>query len=154
MEILIVSFASLLAGLVDSIVGGGGLILIPALFTVFPAAYPASLFGTNKCASVWGTSMATWQYSRRVTMRWKVLLPAALFALTGGFFGAWLVTEINPDYLRRCLPFILTAVFIYTLAKKDLGNRHIPLASLRREIVLACLIGEVIEVAPRFWTQR
>jgi uncharacterized membrane protein YfcA len=54
MELLIISLASLLAGLVDSIVGGGGLILVPALFATFPSAHPATLFGTNKSASVWG----------------------------------------------------------------------------------------------------
>ena len=70
MELLIVSLASLLAGFVDSIVGGGGLILVPALFAAFPTAHPATLFGTNKGASVWGTAIATWQYSRRVQMRW------------------------------------------------------------------------------------
>jgi len=69
MEILIVSIASLFAGLIDSIVGGGGLILVPALFATFPSSPPATLFGTNKCASVWGTSIATLQYARRVDMR-------------------------------------------------------------------------------------
>ena len=73
MELLIISLASLLAGLVDSIVGGGGLILVPALFATFPSAHPATLFGTNKSASVWGTAIATVQYSRRVQMRWAQL---------------------------------------------------------------------------------
>ena len=68
MELIVVSLASLLAGFVDSIVGGGGLILVPALFATFPAAQPATLFGTNKGASVWGTAFATVQYSRRVNL--------------------------------------------------------------------------------------
>lgn len=89
MDILIVSVASLFAGLIDSIVGGGGLILVPALFATFPSPPPATLFGINKCASVWGTSIATLQYARRVTMRWKVLIPAAILALAGGFMSAW-----------------------------------------------------------------
>ena len=71
MELLFVSLASLLAGFVDSIVGGGGLVLVPALFAAFPNAHPATLFGTNKGASIWGTGMATVQYSRRVTMPWQ-----------------------------------------------------------------------------------
>ncbi|HQD15043.1 MAG TPA: sulfite exporter TauE/SafE family protein, partial [Ottowia sp.] len=57
MDLLLVSLASLLAGGIDSIVGGGGLILVPALFAVYPSAAPATLFGTNKSASVWGTSI-------------------------------------------------------------------------------------------------
>lgn len=144
MDILIVSIASLFAGLIDSIVGGGGLILVPALFATFPSSPPATLFGTNKCASVWGTSIATLQYARRVDMRWKVLIPAALFALAGGFLGAWTVTQINPDFLRRFLPVVLLAVLIYTLAKKDLGQQHTPHHATGREIGLACLIGGVI----------
>ena len=77
MEWLVITLASLFAGFVDSIVGGGGLILVPALFSVFPGASPATLFGTNKSASVWGTAAATVQLSRRVHMRWHALLPAA-----------------------------------------------------------------------------
>lgn len=141
MEILVVSVASLFAGLIDSIVGGGGLILVPALFATFPSSPPATLFGTNKCASVWGTSIATLQYARRVDMRWRVLIPAALFALAGGFLGAWTVTQVNPDFLRRFLPVVLSAVFVYTLAKKDLGHTHAPRHAIGREIGLACLIG-------------
>ena len=75
--------ASLLAGFVDAIVGGGGLVMVPALFAAFPGAPPATLLGTNKAASVWGTAMATWQYSRKVQIRWSAMLPAAGRALQG-----------------------------------------------------------------------
>ena len=56
MEIFLVSLASLFAGFVDSIVGGGGLILTPTLFAIFPTTHPATLFGVNKSASIWGTA--------------------------------------------------------------------------------------------------
>ncbi len=58
MEWIIVSLASLLAGFVDAIVGGGGLILVPALFATFPTAPPATMLGTNKSGSIWGTAIA------------------------------------------------------------------------------------------------
>ena len=138
MDLLLVSLASLLAGGIDAIVGGGGLVLVPALFAVYPNAAPATLFGTNKSASVWGTSIATVQYSRRVQMRWAVLLPAAGAALAGSFIGAWVVTLIDPTFLRRLLPFILLAVLLYTLAKKDLGRTHAPRHTQARETALAC----------------
>ena len=144
MDLLFVSLASLLAGGIDSIVGGGGLILVPALFAVYPNAAPATLFGTNKSASVWGTSIATVQYSRRVQMRWAVLGPAAGAALVGSFLGAWAVTLIDPGFLRRALPLILLAVLLYTLAKKDLGRTHTPRHTQGRETLLACAIGLVI----------
>jgi len=144
MDLLIVSLASLLAGFVDSIVGGGGLILVPALFSVYPGAVPATLFGTNKSASVWGTAIATVQYGRRVQLRWRVLLPAAGTALVGAFAGAWLVTRIEPNFLRRALPFVLLAVLAYTLVKKDLGRTHAPRYAVGPETAIACVVGLVI----------
>jgi len=144
MELLIVSMASLLAGFVDSIVGGGGLILVPALFAVFPAAHPATLFGTNKGASVWGTAFATWQFSRRVEMRWAALLPAAGAGFVASFAGAWLVTVVSPDYLRKLLPLVLLVVLIYTVAKKDLGRTHTPRFSGAAEQWVAASVGALI----------
>ena len=144
MELALICLASLLAGGIDSIVGGGGLILVPALFAVYPTTAPATLFGTNKSASVWGTSIATVQYARRVQMRWAVMLPAAGAALVGSFIGAWVVTLIDPTFLRRLLPFILLAVLLYTLAKKDLGRTHAPRHAQGRETLLACAVGLII----------
>ena len=89
LDLLTVTLASLFAGFVDAIVGGGGLILVPALFSVFPGAAPATLFGTNKGAAVWGTAWATAQFAKKVSLRWAALLPAALAALLGSFAGAW-----------------------------------------------------------------
>ena len=144
MEMLVVTLASLLAGFVDSMVGGGGLILVPALLSTFPNAHPATLFGTNKGASVWGTGMATWQYSRRVRLPWHALLPASLAAMLAALAGAWLVTVASPDYLRKILPAILLLVLGYTLAKKELGRHHAPKFSGRMEAALACCIAAVI----------
>ena len=144
METILILLASGFAGMVDAIVGGGGLILVPALFATFPAAPPATLLGTNKCASVWGTAFATLKYSRRVDMRWRALLPAAVCALVGSFVGVWTVTQIDPAFLRKTLPFILLAVLIYTLARKDLGRAHQPHQNQNRERLISCAIGALI----------
>lgn len=144
MELLIVSLASLFAGFVDAIVGGGGLILVPALFAVFPTTHPATLFGVNKGASVWGTAVATAQYARRVKLRWGALLPAAATGFAGALAGAWLVTVISPGFLRKALPFVLLAVLAYTLVKKDLGRHHAPRFSGQTETLVACGIGGVL----------
>lgn len=144
MEMLVVSLASLLAGFVDSIVGGGGLILVPALFATFPTTPPATLLGTNKGTSVWGTAMATLQYSRRVNLRWSALLPAATFGFVASMGGAWLVTVVSPEFLRKFMPVVLVAVLAYTLARKELGRHHAPRFSGRAEIAAACGIGTLI----------
>lgn len=125
-ELLTAAVASLLAGFVDAVVGGGGLVLVPALFGVYPTSPPATLLGTNKGASVWGTAWATVQYARRVSLNWTALAPAAAFALIGGFLGAWAVTLVSTDGLRKALPLILLAVLGYTLARKDMGRHHAP----------------------------
>ncbi|MDO9316320.1 MAG: TSUP family transporter [Burkholderiaceae bacterium] len=137
----ILTLASLFAGFVDAIVGGGGLVLVPALFGVYPGAAPATLFGTNKGAAVWGTAWATGQYARRVKLPWDALLPAAVAAFMGSFFGAWTITVVEPTGLRRALPFVLLAVLIYTLARKDLGRSHVPQHQGRAQAALASAIG-------------
>ena len=144
MELLIVSLASLFAGFVDAIVGGGGLILVPALFAVFPTTPPATLFGINKGASVWGTGVATFQYARQVKLRWVTLLPAVAIAFAASLAGAWLVTVVSGAFLRKLLPFVLLAVLAYTLIKKDLGRHHAPRFTGRREALAACSIGLVL----------
>ncbi|MDR7306911.1 putative membrane protein YfcA [Rhodoferax saidenbachensis] len=138
---LFVTLASLLAGFIDSIVGGGGLVLTPALFAVFPQAPPATLLGTNKGASVWGTAIATVQYNRRVQLRWQTIGPAAAVCFVAALGGAWLVTVISPQYLRKALPLVLLGVLAYTLAKKDLGRHHVPRFVGQHETLAACAIG-------------
>ena len=144
MEWILVSLASALAGFVDAIVGGGGLILVPAMFAAFPTTTPATLFGTNKSAAVWGTAISAWQYSKRVHITWATLLPAIGTTLVGAFLGAWAVTLISPDFLRKLLPFILLGVLGYTLAKKELGRDHEPRLAGRTEMLTASAIGLLI----------
>lgn len=126
MEWIWLPAASALAGFVDAIVGGGGLILVPALFAAFPQAAPATLLGTNKSASMWGTAAATWRYARRVRLPWRALLPAVALCWLGAVAGAWLVTQVPATPLRLALPWVLLALLVYTLARKDLGRRHTP----------------------------
>ena len=141
---LVVTLASLFAGFIDSVVGGGGLVLVPALFATFPTAHPATLLGSNKGASFWGTGFATWRYSQRVALRWATLGPAAAVAFAASMSGAWLVTVISPDFLRQILPFVLVLVLVYTLAKKDLGRHHMPRFKGRHEQLLVCGIAAMM----------
>ncbi len=143
-ELAIVTLASLFAGFVDAIVGGGGLILVPALFGAFPNAVPATLLGTNKATGVWGTGWATVQFARRVQIPWNAMLPAAGAALVGSFAGAWTVTLVSAGGLRKALPVILLGVLIYTLARKDLGRTHAPRFAGRGQALVASVIGVLV----------
>ena len=144
LELVALTLASLFAGFVDAIGGGGGLVLVPALFGVFPGAAPATLFGTNKGASIWGTGWATLQYARRVQLPWRALWPAAISALIGSAAGAWGVTVIDPGYFRRALPVVLLGVLIYTLIRKNYGQTHAPRYEGRKQAAVASAVGVVV----------
>jgi uncharacterized membrane protein YfcA len=136
--------AAFLAGLVDAVVGGGGLIQIPAIFSVFPKEVPATLLGTNKLASIFGTGAAAVNYARRVRVAWSTAAPAAVAAFALSFVGAWAVTRVPGDFVRSLLPLILLVVAVYTFRKKDLGSVHAPLHSGMMEKLLATTIGAAI----------
>ncbi|WP_374588497.1 sulfite exporter TauE/SafE family protein [Ideonella dechloratans] len=143
-DLLLVAAASGLAGCVDAIVGGGGLILVPALFATYPAAAPATLMGTNKGGAIWGTAWAAGQFARRVQLRWAALGPAVGAALLGSLVGAWTLTQVHAESLRRALPFVLAAILLYTLVRKDLGRVHAPRLAGRAEALTASAIGLAI----------
>ena len=118
--------AGFFAGLVDAMVGGGGLIQVPALVALFPFAAPASIMGTSKFAGVFGTAAAFLQYARRIELPKRALLIASLTAGAGAVTGAWLLTKISRAQFDLLLPILLTGIFIYTLVRKDLGQTHAP----------------------------
>ena len=141
MDLILVTLASTLAGFVDAIVGGGGLILVPALFATYLSASPATLLGTNKSASVWGTLFALWQYSKRIELPWRKLWIAVIVTWVGSWLGAYTLTLISPDFLRKLLPVVMLLVLIYTLMRKDLGHTHAPRWTGRHETWALCGIG-------------
>ncbi len=143
-ELMPLCGASLLAGLMDSIVGGGGLILLPAMFALFPTADAANLLGTNKCAGAFGTGTAALRYARRVELNYRVLVPAALLAVIGALLGARAALLLDTMMLRRALPVMLILVLAYTLARKDLGHADKPAPRARGEVAIACAIGFVM----------
>jgi uncharacterized membrane protein YfcA len=135
------ALAALFAGLVDAVVGGGGLIQLPALFSVLPQTVPASLFGTNKFSAIWGTLFAARTYARKISVEWGTAIPASGAALLFSFAGAWLVTAFPPDLIRKTLPFLLLAVAIYVAIRKDFGASHVPRFSGARETRMALVTG-------------
>lgn len=143
-EIMALLFAALMAGAVDAVVGGGGLIQIPALFVAYPGESAATLFGTNKCASVVGTANATWRYARQVIMPWRTILPAALAAFVFSYLGAAAVAWLPKDVIRPLILFLLIVAAAYTLKRKDFGLSHRPAHTGYRELAYAVLLGGVI----------
>lgn len=139
--VVLLALAAFCAGMIDAVVGGGGLIQVPALFSALPQAVPATLLGTNKLASVWGTAAAAYGYARRIRVHWNTALPAALAAFALSFMGALTVTHIPADFIRKFLPVILILVAVYTFIKKDFGKHHAPAHTGRKEQLMAILVG-------------
>ncbi len=142
--LLVLVLAALLAGGIDAVVGGGGLVQIPALFAIHPGEQAATLFGTNKCASVFGTANATWRYARRVRMPWRTILPAAFAALVFSYVGAAAVAWLPRDVVRPLVLVMLVVAAVYTLKRKDFGQVHRPAYGGHRELLFALLLGGVI----------
>lgn len=136
-----------LAGLVDAVAGGGGLIQLPALFLLLPrdrAATVAAVLGTNKLSSICGTGMAVVQYARRVRLPWRTLGPTAGSALVFSLAGARVAAGMNPAVLRPLILALLIAVAGYTFVRKDLGRVHAPRFAQRHEQLLGVLVGAAI----------
>jgi len=114
--------AAFVAGFIDAIVGGGGLVQLPALLVLHPTAPIVALLGTNKLSSVAGTFSAVVTYARRVALPWKILIPAAVVAFIASMAGAGVATVFPPDYLKPIILAILCGVFVYTLARPRLGT--------------------------------
>ena len=143
-DLLLLCTAAFAAGLIDAVVGGGGLIQIPALFGVLPQAAPATLFGTNKLASIFGTASAALRYARRIDVPWRAALPAALSAFVLSYFGAMTVTLLPKEWLRPLVLVLLIVVTAYTYARKNLGAVDQRRVHGRQDMLLAAGFGGVI----------
>lgn len=133
--------AAFLAGLVDAVVGGGGLIQIPALFAAYPQAAPATLFGTNKMSSICGTLSATARYLKRVQVPWRLALMAAATAFVFSFLGAMCVALLPKEWARPLVLVLLVVVAVYTFVHKDLGAEDKNLDHGRHHLAGALLLG-------------
>jgi uncharacterized protein len=132
--------AAVCAGFVDSIVGGGGLIQVPALLAGYPLGSPPVLLGTNKIGSICGAFSALVRYTRVVRIPWRALLPAAGVALVAALAGASLVSAVSPALFRPLVPIMLTVVLLYVLWHKNLGAHHAPTVFSRRRSYFALTI--------------
>jgi len=109
---------------------------VPALFALFPGVAPALLLGTNKLASSVGTGGAALQYARVTAPRWTTVAPVIAAAFLASLLGAYTVTRIPADPLRKALPLLLLALWCYTAFSKA-GLAHAPRYTRHREAAVA-----------------
>lgn len=115
--LLLLLCAAILAGFIDAIAGGGGLVTIPALLIAGFA--PVEALGTNKLQGMFGAAMSTATYASKGHVDiFKQMRPAFL-SFAGAFLGAIVATIIPPSYLQAILPFLLIAIALYFALKAD-----------------------------------
>ena len=142
--LLMLGVAALFAGFIDAVVGGGGLIQVPTLFSLYPDTVPAKLFGTNKISSLIGTSNSAIRYVRSVRMPWSATLPAAGAAFVFAYLGSMSVAWLPRDLLRPMILVLLIGAAVYTFRRKEFGTSHQPRHHGRHEFFRALLLGAVI----------
>ncbi len=143
-DLLIIYATAFIAGLIDAAVGGGGLVQIPALFGFLPGASPAAVLGTNKLASIAGTTVAVVRFATRVRIHWGAALPAAGAAFVLSFIGARTVSVIPPGVIKPLVLALLVAVAVFTWLRKDFGRVHAPRREGIKGKLLAAGLGGAI----------
>lgn len=118
--LLLLFIAAFIAGFIDSIAGGGGLITIPAM--LIAGIPPLETLGTNKLQSMFGAGSATIAYARKGHVDLKKQLPMAAMAVIGGALGAVVASFVPGDVLRAFMPFLLVAIALYFALKPNLSD--------------------------------
>ena len=117
---MILFCSSLLGGFVDSIAGGGGIITVPALLAV--GVPPHLALGTNKVQSSFGAITAAFNYWRGGYIDFKKVSAGILWTAIGAVAGSLSVQSLSADFLVKAIPFLLTALFLYSLFNKSMGE--------------------------------
>src|SRR5512140_3474729 len=112
--------ASLVAGWIDSIAGGGGLITIPVLLGV--GLPPAMVLGTNKFQASFGSFTAAYYYVGRGVVPLSDARPGIVWTLVGAAAGTWAVQQIDPAALNIVIPFLLLLIALYMYVTPSVGE--------------------------------
>jgi uncharacterized membrane protein YfcA len=142
--IILLCIAAFLAGFVDAIVGGGGLIQTPIALIVLPNLAVSSVIGSLKIPSFSGTAFAARQYLKKVSLNWRLLFLMAFVAFIAAFIGSNLLTKVSNDFMKPVLLVVLSLIAIYTFIKKDFGSHQIKVQSTKYQFLLAVLISVII----------
>ncbi len=143
-EIIVLCIAAFAAGFIDAVVGGGGLVQTPAILVALPQYPVATLLGTAKIPSFCGTSIACFQYAKRVQLQWKLLLAMCCIALLAAMAGSYTVAIVSNSFMKPFIFFILILVALYTWMKKDFGNTVSKNLQPSRELLYAVLFAILI----------
>ncbi|GAA1717885.1 TSUP family transporter [Kribbella yunnanensis] len=136
--------AAFSAGWIDAVVGGGGLLQLPAMLLGLPNASPAQILSTNKISSLFGTTTSAVTFGVKVRPDKRTVIPLAILAGLGSAAGALVATRIPMSWFKPIVLVLLIAVAIYTAMKPSLGARTALRFDGREHYLAACGVGVVI----------
>lgn len=142
--ILLLCFVAFLAGFVDAIVGGGGLIQTPMGLILLPNLPVSTVIASLKIPSFSGTFFAAIQYLKKIEMNWKLVLVMMLFSIPSAFAGSALLTYVSNDFMKPLLLIVLSFLVLYTYTKKNFGQQSNTSHSKKQLIGNAILISVII----------
>lgn len=142
--VLFLCAAAFLAGAVDAMVGGGGLIQLPAILLVAPGGAAIYSLATSKVASIAGTSAAAWTFARKTPIDWRAALPMAVLALLGSLGGAVFADALPSGALNLVVLVALAVVGVYTWRRPDLGSVEAPRFTRSAQLVAMLAGGALI----------
>ncbi|HVH22322.1 MAG TPA: TSUP family transporter [Pseudonocardia sp.] len=134
------------AGWVDAVVGGGGLIQLPALLLLLPdSTPPATILGTNKVSSVWGTATSSITYAVKSKPDWRTIVPLVVGSAVGSAMGALLARYLPKTYFTPIVLVALIGVGLYTWRRPELGlvsrRKHDGRAHYGRTVLIGLGVG-------------
>ena len=144
--VTLMAVAGFAAGWVDAVVGGGGLVQLPALLLGFPGASPAQILATNKIAGIAGTATSSVTYWRRVRPDLRTAVPMAVVAYVGAIGGALIGLHIPKSAFNPIILVMLVVVGAYTVARPSMGAQTALRFDGHRHTAVAMLTGFLIGV--------
>lgn len=141
--LVLVVVAALLAGWVDAVVGGGGLLQLPAMLLI-PGITPVQALATNKLASIAGTTTSSITFYRRAKPDLRTALPMAFVALCGSLGGAFVATILPAAWFKPIIIVALVVVAVITAVKPAMGREAALKYSGRRHYATATAMGAAI----------
>lgn len=140
----LLALAAVAAGFVDAVVGGGGLIQLPALLLGLPTASPVQILATNKLGSICGTTVSSVTYYRRVRPDLRTVLPLMALAFSGSVAGALAASQVPREAFEPIVLVVLVVVGLYVMLKPDLGSETVLRHSRGRHLTTAMGVGAAI----------
>ncbi|MHC0429834.1 sulfite exporter TauE/SafE family protein [Streptomyces sp. O3] len=140
--VVVLCLAALAAGWIDAVVGGGGLVLLPALLLGLPGgAPPAYALGTNKAVAIVGTTGAAVTFARKTSLEVRTAVRIGLAALAGSMVGAFFAAGISQDVLRPMIMVVLLGVLAFVMLKPTFGSTAVAGPPTVRRVLAAIVLA-------------